>query len=200
MVPTPGLPTESLLNDVDGGPCLIVAWNNISYAAFYQVRGELSDPGDTADSSESFFVNGTTDLQSTFCPDDRTLGKRYAFSVRGVNLAGNEGPWSSYVTGFMARAPSPPTQVRLVDADCYRSPNITFRCNTLDFDIIPNTTAPNTTACNKLSWRSPEDDGGCRLVEYQLFRDGTPIAMVPASNTFFADFNASLVCGEQYRY
>ncbi|KAF4683841.1 hypothetical protein FOZ62_027739, partial [Perkinsus olseni] len=200
MVPTPGLPTASLLNDVDGGPCLVVAWDNVSYAAFYQVRGELSDPEDTADSSGSFFVNGITDLQSTFCPDDRALGKRYAFSVRGVNLAGNEGPWSSYVSGFMARAPYPPSQVRLVDADCYRGPNITFRCNTLDFGIIPNTTAPNTTACNKLSWRYSEDDGGCRLVEYQLFRDGTPIAMVPASNTFFADFNASLVCGEQYRY
>ncbi|EER14302.1 factor for adipocyte differentiation, putative, partial [Perkinsus marinus ATCC 50983] len=120
--------------------------------------------------------------------------------IRGVNLAGNGGPWSPYVAGFAAGVPSPCTQLHLVDADCYRGANITNRCNTLDFDIPPNTNAANTTTCNKLAWQPSEDEGGCGLVAYQVFREGSLIAEVPGSNIHFSDLDASLVCGQEYNY
>ncbi|KAF4656707.1 Myosin-binding protein C, slow-type, partial [Perkinsus chesapeaki] len=197
MVPTPSRPTVSLeyLNE---GPCLILSWNRVPYADYYQIRGGPSDPA--FETSDEVLVNETSALQRHFCPDDGAYGKRHSFSVRPLNLAGNPGPWSLYATAFMARPPSPPTSLQMIDSDCYRGPNITFRCMTADFGIIDNHTIVNSTACNKLSWEAPNDEGGCPIVEYHIFRDGDRIGGVTGSVTAFADFNDTLVCGRKYKY
>ncbi|EER10653.1 hypothetical protein Pmar_PMAR010661, partial [Perkinsus marinus ATCC 50983] len=36
MVPTPDQPSASLVHDVNGGPCLILAWTDTPHVEFYQ--------------------------------------------------------------------------------------------------------------------------------------------------------------------
>ncbi len=49
-----------------------------------------------------------------------------------------------------------------------------------------------------LTWNAPENDGGLTITEYRIYRNGSLIATVPASQPWFKDTN--VVNGQTYTY
>ena len=62
----------------------------------------------------------------------------------------------------------------------------------------PNLRAKSGSNFINLTWEIPNSDGGCQITEYKVYRNGTPIATVPANRLYYQD--TGVKNGQKYTY